>query len=107
MSKMPTKEEMAHALPTGFLDAPGMCILPSFYQPETEDLRWATDFNIRKTLFFSVFRSVKYVEFKRLVDQEKDFFELESIEPLENGEGWIDKFVEKYISKEATRGKLL
>lgn len=36
---------------------------PSFYMPENEDLKMATHHNIRRTLFFSVFRNVKYVEF--------------------------------------------
>ena len=58
-----------------------MCLLPSFYQPETEALRWATHNNIRKTLWFTVFRRIKFVEFKRLKDNENDEFEL--VEPLE------------------------
>ena len=51
-------------LPPGFLDH--CCLLPSFYQPETDELRWATHQNIRRTLFFAVFRDIKYCEFKRL-----------------------------------------
>ena len=47
------------------------------------------------------------MEFMRLVDQDKDFFELDKIEALEDGEGWVDRFVEKYVSKEAQQGKLL
>ena len=93
-------------LPKGFLDAPGMCILPSFYQPETEELRWATHLNIRKTLNFAVFRNIKYCEFKRLKNEDDDFFELEKVDPSEK-EGFIDSAVETYWTKEKERGKLL
>ena len=72
--------------------------------PETEVLRWSTHNGIRKTLFFTVFRQVKYLEYKRLKNEE-EFFELKHIEPCE--EGIIDKFVETYISKEALTGKLM
>jgi hypothetical protein len=58
-----TKDEF---VPSGFLDTNGMCVLPSFYQPETESLRWATHNNIRRTMFHHVWRSVKYVEYLRL-----------------------------------------
>jgi len=99
------KEEAKH-IPDGFLNAPGMCILPQFYMPETEELRWATHLNIRKSLFFNVFRSVKYCEFKRLKSEEEDFFELEKIVPLKD-EHLIDKVIEKFWSGEKQRGKLL
>ena len=72
-------------------------MLPTFYQPETEALWWATHNNIKKTLFFSVFRSVKYIEYKRLKN-EKDGFTLDSV--AEGGEAFIDKFLETYWSKE-------
>merc|ERR1712153_108344 len=52
------------SLPPGFLD--DVCLLPSFYQPETNDLRWGTHQNVRRSLFFSIFRDVKYVEYKRM-----------------------------------------
>ena len=50
-------------LPQGFLDSEGMCLLPTFYKPETEELRWSCHYNVRKMLFHSVFRNVKYCEF--------------------------------------------
>ena len=93
-------------LPRGFLDAAGMCLLPTFYQPETEELRWATHLNIRKTLFFAVFRNIKYCEFRRLKSEDNDFFELEKVDPNEP-EGTIDKLVEQYWSKEKERGRLV
>lgn len=71
--------------------------------PENEDLKWHTHNNIRKTLFFSVFRTIKYVEYKRLKSEE-DFFELQKIEPWE--ESLIDRWLDKYYSKDST-GKLL
>ena len=66
----------------GFLDQSGICLLPSFYMPETETLKWSTHNGIRKTLFFSAFRNVKYIEYKRLKNEE-EHFELKSIEPWE------------------------
>lgn len=86
-------------LPNGFLNAPGMCLLPSFYQPETEELRWSTHLNIRKTLFFGVFRNIKYCEFQRLKSEQNDWFELEKVDPIEK-EGWLDQWVEKNWTKE-------
>ena len=50
----------------GFLDQKGICLSPSFYMPENEDLRWGTHNGIRKTLFFSIFRDIKFAEFRRL-----------------------------------------
>ena len=74
--------------------------------PENEQLKWATHNNVRRTLFFSVFRSIKYVEFKRLKNEEEDFFEL--VTPIEKDkEGFIDKFIENYITKEKVGGKLI
>ena len=107
-NSMGTQEirDEAKLLPVGFLNAPGMCLLPTFYQPETEDLRWATHLNIRKTLFYTLFRKVKYCEFKRLKNGEDDYFELENIDPNDK-EGWLDTFVESYWSKEKERGKLI
>ena len=104
-SPIPSKEEENKHFPKGFFD--GMCLLPSFYQPETEDLRWATHNNVRKSLFFAVFRNIKYTEFQRLKDEKEDFFEL--MDPLEvtDQEGWIDLFVEKYWSKEKTNARLI
>ena len=52
------------SLPSGFLE--DQIILPSFYQPETDALRWATHQNIRRTLFYSLFRDIKYCEYKRV-----------------------------------------
>ena len=103
-NKMPTKQEQEESLPKGFLDAPGMCVLPSFYMPETEELRWATHYNVRMTLFFSIFRNVKFCEFKRLKSNQ-DSFELGEIEQTE--EGLVDKMIETYWSKEKVTGKLL
>ena len=93
-------------LPKGFLDAKGMCLLPSFYQPETEVLRWSTHLNIRKTMFYQAFRNIKYCEFKRLKNEEDDCFELDQVDPSEP-EGAIDKWVETYWSREKARGKLI
>ena len=102
---IPDVAEENKQFPKGFFD--GMCLLPTFYQPETESLRWATHNNIRKTLFFSVFRNIKQAEYKNLKDEENDSFEL--IEPIENSqhEGWVDWFIETYYSKEKQSGKLL
>ena len=83
-----------------------MCLLPSFYQPETEVLRWSTHLNIRKTMFYQAFRNIKYCEFKRLKNEEDDCFELDKVDPSEP-EGLIDKWVETYWSHEKARGKLL
>ena len=99
------KEETS-LLPRGFLDAAGMCLLPSFYQPETEELRQSTHLNIRKTLFFAVFRNIKYCEFKRLKSEDDDYFELDKVDPNEK-EGMIDKWIETNWSKEKERGKLV
>ena len=98
--------EESKLLPDGFLNAASMCLLPTFYQPETEELRWATHLNIRKTLFFSVFRNIKYCEFKHLKNEEDDFFELELVDPSEK-EGMLDKMIEQYWSNEKARGKLV
>ena len=92
MDKNKINEE-AKLLPDGFLNAPGMCLLPTFYQPETEELRWATHLNIRKTLFFQVFRNIKYCEFKHLKSEDDDFFELDKVDPNES-EGTLDKLIE-------------
>ena len=86
------------------MDQTGICLQPSFYMPETEDLRWATHNGIRKTLFFATFRNVKFIEYKRL-KSEDDFFELKTIEPCE--EGFIDSFIDTYITREQIRGKLI
>ena len=86
------------------MDQKGICLQPSFYMPETEDLRWTTHNGIRKTLFFSIFRDIKYVEYKRLTSQQ-EYFELRRVEPWE--EGWLDKFLEKYITKEVQTGRLM
>jgi len=72
--------------------------------PENEDLKWATHNNIRRTLFYHVWRSIKYVEFKRLRTEE-DYFELEKVEQSE--EGAIDRFLDKHYGKEAVSGKLI
>ena len=72
--------------------------------PENEELKWSTHNGIRKTLFFSVFREIKYLEFKRL-KSEDEFFELRTIEPWT--EGMIDRFFERYITREAVTGKLI
>ena len=69
-------------------------------------MRQSTYLNIRKTLFFAVFRNVKYCEFRRLKNEEDDYFELESVTAGEP-EGLYDKFVETYWSKEKERGKLI
>lgn len=102
-SAIPDLKKEAKHVPAGFLDGPGLCLLPTFYMPETEDLRWATHNNIRKTMFFHVFRSVKFCEFKRLKN-ETDSFELRSV--TEGAEGWIDKLVETHWSKEKETGVL-
>ena len=101
---MPSKEEIESTVPKGFLDSKDLCVLPTFYQPETEELRWATHQTIRKTLFGHVWRQVKYCEFKRL-KSEHDFFELESVKTAE--EGFFDTMVDQYWSQEKQRGKLL
>ncbi len=72
--------------------------------PENEELRWSTHNGIRKTLFFSVFRDIKYLEFKRL-KSEDEFFELRKIEPWT--EGFIDRLLEKYITRESVTGRLV
>ena len=94
-----TLQKESKQLPVGFLDSAGMCLLPSFYQPETEMLRWSCHLNIRKTMFFSVFRKIKYCEFKRLKNEDEDYFELEKVDPTER-EALFDKLVESYWSKE-------
>ena len=72
--------------------------------PETEDLKWSTHNGIRKTLFFSIFRNVKYIEYKRLKDED-EYFELKTVEPWT--EGLIDRFIERYITKESVNGRLI
>ena len=98
-------KNLGSSLPPGFLDFESLCLLPSFYQPETEDLRWQTHYNIRKTLFDAVFRNVKYCEYKRLHDHEEDYFAVDKIEDV--GEGALDMWIEKYWSGEQARGKLI
>ena len=88
----------------GFLDQPGICLIPSFYMPETDALKWSTHNGIRKTLFFSAFRNVKYIEYKRLKNEE-EYFELKSIEPWD--QGFIDKFIDTYIGGELKTAKLI
>ena len=56
------------ALPSGFFE--DYLLSPSFYMPENEELKWTTHNNIRRTLFYSVFRNVKYIEFKRLKNED-------------------------------------
>ncbi|CDW74613.1 UNKNOWN [Stylonychia lemnae] len=91
------------SLPQGFLD--DQILSPSFYMPENEELKYGTHNNIRRTLFYSIFRNVKYVEFKRL-KSEDDYFELKTpVEPWD--EGLYDRFMEKFITKEKQRGKLI
>eukprot|EP00347_Sterkiella_histriomuscorum_P009109 403342487 len=97
----PQKDDIS--LPDGFLD--DQILSPSFYMPENQELKRGTHNNIRRTLFYSLFRNVKYLEYKRL-KSEDDYFELKS--PIESwDEGYYDRFVEKYITKEKARGKLL
>lgn len=87
----------------GFLE--DHILSPSFYMPENEELKISTHNNIRKTMFYSVFHNIKFLEFKRL-KSEDEYFELK--EPIEAWkEGYIDYYVEKYFSKEKARGKLL
>ena len=92
------------SIPKGFLDNEDICLLPTFYQPETQELKWATHNNVRKTLFYSMWRNLKYCAFKRL-KSENDSFELDSV--TEGVEGLFDLFIEKYWSKEKIRGKLI
>ena len=103
-SAVPENPKEEKSVPEGFLDQPGLCVLPSFYMPETESLRWCTHNNIRKTLFYQQFRNLKYCEFKRLRN-EADSFVLDKVELCE--EGVIDKFIEQYWSKEKETGKLV
>ena len=73
--------------------------------PENEELKRGTHNNIRRTLFYSIFRNIKYIEFKHLASQE-DFFELKT--PIEEcEEGYFDRFMERYVSKEKINGRLL
>jgi len=73
--------------------------------PENEELKLTTHNNIRKTMFYSVFHNIKYLEFKRLKSEE-EYFELK--EPIESWkEGYVDFFIEKFISREKSKGKLL
>jgi hypothetical protein len=73
--------------------------------PENEELKQATHKNIRRTLFYSVWRSVKYMEFRRLRSPE-DYYELQH--PIEDWEeGLFDRFVETYVTKEKATGRLL
>ena len=75
------------SLPPGFLD--DVCLLPSFYQPETNDLRWATHQNIRRSLYFAAFRDIKYCEFRRMQKGYPDGnFQLGAVEKTD--EGWLD-----------------
>ena len=83
-----------------------MCLLPSFYKPETEELRWSSHYNVRKLLFFNTFRSIKYCEFKRLKGDDSSFELLEIVSDALS-EGWMDKAIEKYWSKEKANGKLI
>ena len=89
----------------GFCDRPGLYLLPSFYKPETEDLRKTTHNNIRMTLFDSVFRKIKYCEYKRLSNQEEDYFRIKRIEPVE--ESIMDVWIEQYWSREKADGSLI
>ena len=53
-------------------------------------------------MFYSVFRDIKYCEYKRLSSGN---FQLGTIVPC--NEGLIDSLYEKYISKEKARGRLI
>ena len=91
-------------LPEGFLD--DVCLLPTFYQPETDELRWATHQNIRRTLFFSLFRDIKYCEFKRMQWAYPDgTFQLNKIEKTHDGR--ISSLIEQYLTKEKVRGRMI
>ena len=91
-------------LPEGFLD--DICLLPTFYQPETDELRWATHQNIRRTLFFSLFRDIKYCEFKRMQWAYPDgTFQLNKIEKTHDGR--ISSLIEQYLTKEKVRGRMI
>ena len=104
-SQPPNPQQLQGTLPPGFLDVKGLCLLPSFYQPETEDLRWQTHHNVRRTLFDAVFRNIKYCEYRRLRNQEEDYFVIDKIEDDE--EGAMDIWIETYWSREKARGKLM
>ena len=72
--------------------------------PETEELRWNTHNSIRKTLFFSAFRLIKYTEYRRL-SSEDDSFELKTITPW--SEGFLDRVIDTYITREKRDGRLV
>ena len=55
-------------------------------------------------MFFSIFRNVKYVEFKRL-KTENDGFTLDSV--TETSESLVERLIETYWSKEKIKGKLV
>ena len=86
------------SIPKGFLD--DVLLLPSFYQPETEELRWATHANIVKSMFYTLWRDIKWCEFKRL--NSGGTFQLGEI--IKDHETWFDKW---YTSEETRRGKLI
>ena len=85
-------------------------MLPSFYKPETEELKWSCHYNVRKMLFMDVFRNLKYCEFKRLKNDEATF-ELGQIsaDPSDPNckEHLFDRLIETYWSDEKRRGKLV
>ena len=91
-----------HSLPDSFMNH--LTLSPSFYMPENDALKYATHNNIRTTLFYQIFRSIKYLEFKHV--RKDEWFELKTI-TCSQQEGLLDKFVETYVSKEKEKGKLI
>lgn len=84
-------------------------VLPTFYQPETKELAFATHNNIRRSMFFAAFRSVKYVEYKHLSNKQ-DSFDFDRVEKTgtHSEEGYIDWAWETYgPGNEKKDGKLL
>lgn len=70
---------------------------------------------MRKTLFYAVWRQIKYCEFKNLSNQDEDSFALESIVAASDGgnesvvpaDTYLENLIETYWSKEKQRGRLL
>uniref|UniRef100_A0A7S3CTP8 Uncharacterized protein n=1 Tax=Strombidium rassoulzadegani TaxID=1082188 RepID=A0A7S3CTP8_9SPIT len=98
------REYLDNSVPPGFLD--DVCLLPTFYQPETEQLKWATHQNIRKSIYFQAFRDIKYCEFKRLSKLKSSYpdatFQLGEVVKAE--EAYFDKLIDKLTTREIERG---
>ena len=94
----PAERKLMHdpLVPENFFS--DVILRPSFYMPETDELKFGTHNNIRRTIFFATFQRIKELEYSYL-KRDEDFFEFVRLDNNAS-EGWIDFMLDRYLSKD-------